>query len=282
MSDSSTAPTSVEELKQLIEEWIGYDTGDLKEGEVPAEITEQYGEDPLAGVDHDTYMKALTELHTEGVIDDSTYEQAQEQLEVNDDYSPEGLLNNLTLNITNVDNSIHTGDDFHGSIEQGDTTTVSNSGSGIAAGGDVYDSPVVTGDEANVATGEGDAGDGDDISADGSNIYAEDGSAVNFGEGSAEGSNTETYDDHSTYEDNDPVTDNSTWDDHSTYTDNDPYTYEDNDDIDTTVETHVEAEGEYEHDHGGYKPDEHSHYDGDDIDTNVDVEVDDSDFDYGD
>jgi hypothetical protein len=267
MSDMDLTPMTVDELKALIESWIAADTEGVKPGEVPPAVEEEYGEDPLAGVEHDTYLDALEQLHEEGVIPDDAYEQAHAQIEAGDDFNPQVLA----LNITTVDNSIHTGDDFRGHIEQGDTTTTNQTGNeGIAAGGDVYDSNAVTGDDANVASGDfAEAGDGDDIDASGSHITADEGSAIGFGSGHQEASNIDdhSWTDNSTFEDNsdNSLTDNSdnSFTDNSTNTDsfNSPY-----DSYNTEHSYNEDNDGEDIDDNDGYDEDFNTQ-------THVDVDI---------
>lgn len=266
MSDMELTPMSVQELEELIRTWLEADTTDKAPGEYPAEVVDQYGEDPLAGVDHDTYLKALDELHEDGTLPDDAYEQAYAQIQAaGDDINPTVLA----LNITTVDNSIHTGDDFSGYIEQGDTTTTNQTGNeGIAAGGDVYDSDAITGDNANVASGDySEAGDGDDIDASGSHITANEGSAIGFGSGSQSASNVDSHDwtDNSTYEDNDTDNSDNSYNDNSTQTDsfNSPYDsynqdndgedIDDNDGYDEDYESNTHVDVDIKDGYDGYE-----------------------------
>jgi len=274
-----------QEIREIIEQLLT-DNPELVEISSKATATQISGSvstdgiDPNAmeGVDAETYQAALDQVLADYGIDSEARAGIYDQLEVADDYSPEGLMQHLTIVVsdtsvnTTIDNSIHNTGTVHGNIVQDNETNLSNAtGEGAIAGRDQHgnfqtgDGQQVDGDNDgvmnqgdnsgqqaggstyadNVTTGDHNMVGSDNatvghgnVSADGAYIDAED-SAVNLGGGTA------TYD--SEYTDNSVSDDHSSVDSHadaSTNIDidgsgNSSSKVEDNDPVNTDIDINI-------------------------------------------
>jgi hypothetical protein len=274
-----------------------------------AEAALEQGASVLEGVEADEYRGALEQVLAEHDVAPETQGQILDQVDASDDYSVDGIRQQLNLiyndqDLTNtVDQSLDSHGEIHGDVVQENDSNVANAtGEGSIAGQYVEGNQSQTGDGQqvggdsgvqnqgnnsgqqagydatadNVTTGNNNTVGSDNANRVGAGQVSQDGayidnSAQAFGEGAATNTSTDSYDSHDSFSESATATDSFNEFDNDTNTQT--QSIEDNSGHGATEYEPIFEDGYKSDEHDDYKVDEHHHGDDYDQDASI-VEVD--------